>query len=87
MRMPTPLFATLQDDPGLTPVSVATNGFDAVRLRTDREPGSNPKVVQALKLATDRQAIFETVTLGLGAPGLDNAPSARYYSAILRPGI
>jgi peptide/nickel transport system substrate-binding protein len=43
-----------------------------VRLRTDREPGNNPKVIQAFKLATDRQAIFEVVTLGLGAIGRDS---------------
>jgi peptide/nickel transport system substrate-binding protein len=84
MRMPTPLFTTLQDEPGLKTVTVATNGFDAVRLRTDREPGSNPKVVEALKLATDRKAIFETVTLGLGAQGMDT-PIGPMYDAYYDP--
>jgi peptide/nickel transport system substrate-binding protein len=72
MRMPTPLFLTLQNEPGITAVSIPTNGFDLVRLRADREPGNDPRVIQALKLATDRQAIFETVTLGLGAVGRDS---------------
>lgn len=72
MRMPTPLFQTLQQEPGINAVQVATNGFDLVRLRSDRAPGNDPKVIQALKLATDRQAIFETVTLGLGAVGRDS---------------
>lgn len=83
MRMPTPLFETLRREPGLTAVQVPTNGFDLVRLRSDREPGNKPGVIQALKLATDRQAIFETVTLGLGAVGRDSPIGplfAAYYS-------
>jgi len=83
MRMPTPLFETLRREPGLTAVQTPTNGFDLVRLRSDREPGNKPEVIQALKLATDRQAIFETVTLGLGAVGRDSPIGplfAAYYS-------
>lgn len=83
MRMPTPLFLTLQDEPGLRTVNVATNGFDLVRLRSDRAPGDDPRVIQALKLATDRQAIFETVSLGLGAVGRDSPIGplfAAYYT-------
>lgn len=83
MRLPTPLFLSLQNEPGLTTVSVPTNGFDLVRLRSDRPPGDDPRVVQALKLATDRQAIFDAVTLGLGAVGRDSPIGplyADYYS-------
>jgi peptide/nickel transport system substrate-binding protein len=83
MRMPTPLYLTLQSEPAITTVNVPTNGFDLVRLRSDREPGSDPRVIQAMKLATDRQAIFETVTLGLGAVGRDSPIGplfSRYYS-------
>lgn len=83
MRMPTPLFETLRREPGLTAVQVPTNGFDLVRLRSDREPGNKPEVIQALKLATDRQGIFEKVTLGLGAVGRDSPIGplfAAYYS-------
>lgn len=80
MRMPTPLFLTLKEEPGINAVAVPTNGFDAVRLRTDRAPGNDPRVIQALKLATDRQAIFDTVTLGLGAPGRDT-PIGPLYTA------
>ncbi len=72
MRMPTPLFQTLEGTPGLTTVNVPTNGFDLVRLRSDQPPGDNPLVIEALKLATDRAAIVDTVTLGLGAPGKDS---------------
>jgi peptide/nickel transport system substrate-binding protein len=80
LRMPTPLFQTLQNEPGINAISVPTNGFDLVRLRSDREPGNDPRVIQALKLATDRQAIFETVTLSLGAVGRDS-PIGPLYTA------
>lgn len=83
MRMPTPLFETLRREPGITTAQVPTNGFDLVRLRVDREPGNRPGVIQAFKLATDRQAIFETVNLGLGAPGRDSPIGplfAAYYT-------
>lgn len=72
LRMPTPLFQTLQQEAGIEAIAIPTNGFDLVRLRADREPGNKPQVIQAFKLATDRQAIFETVTLGLGAVGRDS---------------
>lgn len=72
MRMPTPLFLTLKEDANLNTVAIPTNGFDLVRLRSDRAPGNNPQVIQALKLATDRQAIFDNVSLGLGAVGRDS---------------
>jgi peptide/nickel transport system substrate-binding protein len=66
MRMPTPLFLTLQGQGGIDTVSVPTNGFDLVRLRSDRAPGDDPRVQEALKLATDSEAIIELVTLGFG---------------------
>lgn len=72
MRMSTSLFESLQGDPAITTISIPTNGFDLVRLRVDRAPGDNPLVVQALKLATDREAIFELVQQGYGAVGNDS---------------
>jgi peptide/nickel transport system substrate-binding protein len=72
MRMPTPLFQTLQQMPNLQTVSIPTNGFDLVRLRSDQEPGNDPRVIQALKLATDRDAIVDIVTLGLAVAGKDS---------------
>jgi peptide/nickel transport system substrate-binding protein len=69
LRMPTPLFQTLQAQPGIEALSVPTNAFDLIRLRADRPPGDDPRVQQALKLATDVDAIVEAVTLGLAAPG------------------
>jgi peptide/nickel transport system substrate-binding protein len=80
LRMPTPLFQTLQGQPGIEAVSVPTNAFDLVRLRADRPPGNDPRVQQALKLATDVQAIVEVVTLGLAAPG-KHSPIGPLYEA------
>lgn len=80
MRMPTPFYLSLEGVDGLNRVAVPTNGFDLVRLRADQEPGNSPEVIQAMKLATDRAAIFETVTLGLGAVGRDS-PIGPLFSA------
>jgi peptide/nickel transport system substrate-binding protein len=70
--MPTALFVTLEDEPGLVPLLVPTNGFDVIRFRSDRPPGNDPRVVQALKLATDREALFQLVAQGYGAVGRDS---------------
>ncbi|MCG8349475.1 MAG: ABC transporter substrate-binding protein, partial [Chloroflexales bacterium] len=72
MRMPTPTFLELQAEANLDTFSIPTNGFDLVRLRSDRAPGNDPRVIQAFKLATDRSVIFDTVTLSLGAVGRDS---------------
>jgi peptide/nickel transport system substrate-binding protein len=72
MRMSTPLFESLKDVDGIVTTDIPTNGFDLIRLRSDREPGSDPRVIQAMKLATDRQAILELVQQGYGAVGNDS---------------
>jgi peptide/nickel transport system substrate-binding protein len=68
----TDLFTSLQNESNLTPLKVATNGFDLVRLRADRKPGNDPRVIQALKMATDREAIFNLVLQGFGEIGRDS---------------
>jgi peptide/nickel transport system substrate-binding protein len=80
MRMPTPIFQSLEGVSGIIPISVPTNGFDLIRLRSDREPGSDPRVVQALKLAVDRDAIVELVTQGTAVVGKDT-PIGPLYDA------
>ena len=86
MRMSTALFQTLQSTPGITTYSIPTNGFDLVRLRSDREPGSNPNVIQALKLSTDREAILNVVQQGFGAIGNDT-PIGPLYAEYFDPSI
>ena len=80
MRMSTALFSSLQDVPGITTSSIPTNGFDLIRLRSDRAPGNAPRVLQALKLATDREAILNVVQQGYGALGNDS-PIGPLYDA------
>ena len=72
MDLTTPLYESLTGSDDLQAVDIATNQFASVRLRTDIEPGDDPRVVQAFKLATDRQAIFEVVQQGYGAVGRDS---------------
>jgi peptide/nickel transport system substrate-binding protein len=80
MRMSTALFEDLKGEEGITTIDIPTNGFDLVRLRSDRAPGNDPRVIQALKLATDRQAILDVVQQGYGAVGNDSPIGPLYDS-------
>ncbi|MFO8034145.1 MAG: ABC transporter substrate-binding protein, partial [Candidatus Bipolaricaulota bacterium] len=77
-RMSNVLLLGLEGVPRIESFTVPTNGFDLVRLRTDEPPGDDPQVIQALKLATDREEIFELVQLGVGAPGRDSPVGPLY---------
>lgn len=72
MRMSSALFESLKNQPNIQTIDIPTNGFDLVRLRADQPPGNDPKVIQAFKLATDREAIFKLVQQGYGAVGRDS---------------
>lgn len=78
MRISTDLFTSLQDEGNLILLDVPTNQFDLVRLRSDRPPGDDPRVMQALKLATDRQAVYELVLQGYGVIGRDSPIGPMY---------
>ncbi len=80
MRMSTSLFTSLQEQEGIITLDIPTNGFDLVRLRSDRAPGDDPRVIQALKLATDREAILQLVQQGYGAVGRDSPIGPLYAS-------
>jgi len=71
-RMPITLFESLRNVEGIRIVDVETNAFDLVRFRTDQAPGNDPRVLQALKHATDRDAILNVVQLGYGVVGRDS---------------
>jgi peptide/nickel transport system substrate-binding protein len=87
MRMSTALFESLGDEPGINTIEIPTNGFDLIRFRSDRAPGDNPQVRQALRLATDREAILELVQNGHGAVGNDTpiGPSYPYFNPDIVP--
>ena len=71
-RMPNALFLSVREEPGLRALLVPTNAFIDIRLRTDIPPGNDPRVVRAFKLAVDRDELFNSVLLGLGALGNDS---------------
>lgn len=82
LRMDNATFLSLSGE-GFQAQEAATSGHDLVRLRADRAPGSDERVRQAFRLATDRQAIFDRLQFGFGSIGRDSpiAPFfARYYS-------
>jgi peptide/nickel transport system substrate-binding protein len=88
MLLSADLFTTLIGEQGIIPLEAATNSFDVVRLRADRSPGDDPRLMQALRLATDRQAIFDLVLQGYGAIGKDNPIGpmySQYYTDDLQP--
>lgn len=72
LRMSTSLFESLQSESGIETDAIPTNGFDLIRLRSDRAPGNDPRVIQAIKLATDRKSILDLVQQGYGAVGNDS---------------
>ena len=80
LRMSTPLFESLKGLDGIETYDIPTNGFDLIRLRSDRAPGNDPRVIQAMKLATDRAAILELVQQGYGAIGNDSPIGPLYES-------
>ncbi len=88
MRISTPLFESLKDVDGIDTVDIPTNGFDLVRLRSDEPPGNDPRVIQAMKLATDNEAILQQVQQGYGALGNDSPIGplyGAYYDASIQP--
>jgi peptide/nickel transport system substrate-binding protein len=79
----TDLYKSLDNETGINLAEVSTNQFDLVRLRADRAPGNDPKVIEALKLATDREAIFNLIVQGYGSIGRDSPIGplySQYYS-------
>jgi peptide/nickel transport system substrate-binding protein len=72
MDLSTPLYESLQQESGLIAQDIATNQFPSVRLRVDQPPGNDPNVIQALRLATDREEIYQLVQQGYGAVGRDS---------------
>lgn len=78
MLLSADLFNTLKDETGIQLLETATNSFDLIRLRSDRSPGDDPRIMQALRYATDRQAIFDLVLQGYGEIGKDTPIGPMY---------
>jgi peptide/nickel transport system substrate-binding protein len=81
--------AALQGEAGITILQQATNQHPVIRLRADSGPGQDPRVRQALKLATDRELVNIVANDGGGVIG-NNDPigpgfGAFYDSSIALP--
>ncbi len=70
-RMPNALYLSLESEANINTTLVPTNSFISIRLHSDKEPGNNPQVVQAIKLALDREAMLNAAALGMGTVGND----------------
>jgi len=81
-------FLNFSGDFRFNTVDLPTNAHHMTRIRADRPPGSDIRVRQAFKLATDRRAVWERVQLGFGAVGKDSpiGPSfAQYFLDDVEP--
>jgi len=88
MGLPAELAETLKKEGKSTLLIGQTNMHFAIRMRSDRGATKDPKVRQALKLATDRAAILQVARLGYGVVGRDTpiGPSfGDYYLAAPEP--
>lgn len=72
LRMDNVSFLGFAGDVSFNATDIPTSGHHLARLRVDRAPGNDPRVLQAFKLATDRQAVWERTQLGFGAVGKDS---------------
>ncbi len=71
MGLPAQLAETLKKVGKFPLLEGLTNMHFAIRMRSDRGAAKDPRVRQALKLATDRSAILQTARLGYGVTGRD----------------
>jgi peptide/nickel transport system substrate-binding protein len=77
-------FADIIDQaPNTTLYRQPSNTAYVLRMRSDREPASDNRVRQALKLATDREAILQGAFQGLGVAGWDTPMGPSYGDLFL----
>lgn len=86
MGLSTPQYDALRQAQGIQTQIVKTNAFVAIRLRMDQTPGNDPRVIRALNLATDRQALFDVVQRGYGSLG-GSSPIGPLYIDYYAPDI
>ena len=88
MGLPAELAETLKKEGKFPLLEGLTNMHFAIRMRSDRGAAKDPRVRQALKLATDRSAILQTARLGYGVSGRDTPIGpvfADYYLNVPEP--
>ena len=86
--LPAELAETLKKEGKTTLLEGLTNMHFVIHMRSDRGAAKDPRVRQALKLATDRSAILQVARLGYGVSGRDTpiGPSfGDYYLNVPEP--
>lgn len=78
-KVPPASLPDVQGKDGITVIQQKTSQHPVIRLRTDEGPGKDVKVRQAFKYATDRKALNDLLTNGLGTVG-NNDPIAPVFS-------
>jgi peptide/nickel transport system substrate-binding protein len=78
---------SLADSSGVRVLSVDSNMHWAIRLRSDRGPAADNRVRQALKLATNHQALVDAIRPGLASVGNGFTPVGPAYGRyhLVRP--
>ena len=78
---------SLSDSGGVRVLSVDSNMHWAIRLRSDRGPAADNRVRQALKLATNHQALVDAIRPGLASVGNGFTPVGPAYGRyhLVRP--
>lgn len=76
--LPPEYVEVLEQDPNTVVYRQPSNTLWLLHMRSDREPANDNRVRQALKLATDRQAILEATYQGLGYAGHDSPIGPAY---------
>jgi peptide/nickel transport system substrate-binding protein len=85
--LPSTQARTLQGMSQVQVLNAPGNQFEAFCIRVDEAPYSDPRVIQALKYAIDRDAIVRSVYDGFASPAYDLAGKGlRYFDAsLVRP--
>jgi peptide/nickel transport system substrate-binding protein len=83
----TEMVRSLAGSRGVKILSVDSNMHWAIRLRSDRGPAADNRVRQALKLATNHQALVDTIRPGLASVGNGFTPVGPAYGRyhLVRP--
>lgn len=80
-KVPVDQIATIEAAEGVNVLEVATNQHPVIRLRADEGfAGADPRIRQALKLATNREELNEVLLEGRGVVGNNDPIGPRYGS-------
>jgi len=65
-RLPQDQFDIIGEEPGINISSIATPSYDVIIMNADKEPFSDPRVVNAVKYCIDQELLLEAGLLGYG---------------------